>query len=473
MNTPCILLLAGLIANLANAQPALLPEQFAQRSTIHISEKAPYQQVILPVTVYQGLLSADLGDLRVFNGQGEVLPYAILRRETAAASSRTEQSVPFFPLLTPARKAGGMADVTVTVRQGTDGALVTVHQSDRVPAAAELVRGVVVDASQLKGSIRSLRLIGTASAIPFHTYTIESSQDLHHWRMLKHDAQLVRLEHDGQRIERDGAEWDSPADRYLRLLWADPQRAPAISAVLLAGIETRHDEPAHVWSGEIVPGNVKHGSVEYVLPGQMPLERLRINLQQINSLAPFTVQQPVIRRSRHRPGDEMVWESLAQNVAYRLESPQGEIRSPDLALHGSVAKRLRLVLDQRGGGLGEMPPTLQIGFVPHTLVFLARGQGPFQLVWGRNGMQRGDLPLAVLVPQKGDGSSLTAAVASLALPESSSPGRQAPPVKFGEKTEPTRPWVLWLILIGGLMLLGGMALALSRQLRQARQEGKS
>lgn len=471
MKVPCALLLAALFANAVKAEPAAVkPEQFAQRSSIHISEKGPYQQVILPIAVYQGLLSADLGDLRVFNGQGEVMPYAIRRPESAAASQRTEQSVPFFPLLTPAREGGEVADVAVTVRQGSDGTLVSVRQTAAAPATGEVIRGLVVDASQLKGSIRSLRLLGAASAMPFHAYTIETSQDLQHWRMLKRDAQLVRLAHAGQRIERDAAEWDSTADRYLRLLWADPQRAPAITAVLLAGVETHHDEPPRIWSEDIAPSAIQSGIHEYVLPGQLPLERLRINLPQINSLAPFAILQPVIRRGRHRHRDEMVWETLAQDVAYRLESPQGEIRSPEVALHGTVTKRLRLAFDQRAGGLGDTPPTLQVGFVPHTLVFLARGDGPFTLAWGANDLRRGDLPLATLMPGQGSGASLAAAVASLAPPESLPPEPATQGGKIGkEPASASSQWVLWLVLLGGLLVLGGMATALSRQLRQARQ----
>lgn len=471
MKAFCVLLLAALFANVANAQALVKPEQFAQRSTIHINEKGPYQQVILPIAVYQGLLAADLGDLRVFNGQGEVLPYAILRREAAAASHRTEQSVPFFPLLGPASKGGEVADVAVTVRQGSDGTLVSVRQSAAVPAAAEVVRGMVVDASQLKGSIRSLRLLGGTSTTPFHAYSIESSQDLQQWRMLKPDAQLVRLAHEGQRIERDGAEWDSPAERYLRLLWADPQRAPAIASVLLASVETRHDAPPRIWSGEIAPGTVQPGIYEYVLPGQLPLERLRINLPQVNSLAPFAIQQPAIRRGRHRHRDEPDWESLAQSVAYRLDTPQGEIRSPDVVLHGLVAKRLRLSLDQRAGPLGGTAPTLQVGFVPQAIVFLARGEGPFMLAWGANDLRRGDLPLATLMPGQDGSAPLQAAVASLETPQSQQGRAEMVEGKVERKAGAlSAKWVLWLVLLGGLLLLGGMAKALSRQLRQGAKQ---
>jgi hypothetical protein len=463
-------LLVALLGTSASAELAVKPTQFAFRSIIQINEKGPYQQVSLPLAVYQGLASPDLADLRVFNEKGEVMPYAIVPRESSVETRRSEQSVPFFPLHTPAGNGvngSGAGDIAVTIRQTGDGTLVSVRQSAATASPAELVHGLVLDASKLPGSVRSLRLVAASGTSPFHAYTIESSQDLQHWRMLKRDAQLVRLAHEGHRVDLDGAEWDVPADRYLRLLWAYPQRAPVISSVLLSSVERQQAAPQRIWSAEIRPSAVHGGDYEYVWTGQMPLEMLRINLPQINTLAPLAIQQPLIRSSRHRHRDELRWTTLAQSVVYRLESPQGEIRSPDIALHKSVANHLRLSLDQRAGKLGEAPPTLQIGFVPREIVFLARGAGPFVLAWGASGVQRVDLPLSTLLPEPAGQAQLPARQASLSLADDAAnePTTTAGKAVVAESGPASNKWILWLVLLTGLLILGGMARALTRQLR--------
>lgn len=461
-------LLVALLGTSASAELAVNPAQFAFRGVIHINEKGPYQQVSLPLAVYQGLASPDLADLRVFNEKGELMPYAIVPRESSVETHRKEQSVPFFPLHAPAGNGSGAGDIAVTIRQTGDGTLVSVRQSAASASPAELVHGLVLDASKLPGSVRSLRLIAESGTSPFHAYTIESSQDLQHWRMLKRDAQLVRLAHEGHRVDLDGAEWDVPADRYLRLLWADPQRAPVISAVLLSSVERQQAAPQRIWSAEIRPSAVHGGDYEYVWTGQMPLEMLRINLPQINSLAPLTIQQPLIRAGRLRHRDELRWTTLTQSVVYRLESPQGEIRSPDIALNELVVNRLRLSLDQRAGKLGEAPPTLQIGFVPREIVFLARGDGPFVLAWGASGIQRVDLPLSTLLPEHDGQAQLPARQASLSLAESTrnEPAATAGKAAAAESGTASSKWILWLVLLTGLLILGGMVRALTRQLRQ-------
>jgi hypothetical protein len=151
-------------------------------------------------------------------------------------------------------------------------------------------------------------------------------------------------------------------------------------------------------------------------------------------------------------------------VVYRLQAPQGEVRSADVTLHGAAANRLRLVMDARSGGIGNTPPTLQVGFVPHVLVFLARGAGPFVLAWGASGVAPGALPLSALMPGYDAAASLNAAPASLAPVAIVHTGPAAKPAP--EAPSPSSKWVLWAVLLGGLLVLGGMARSLIQQLRQ-------
>jgi Protein of unknown function (DUF3999) len=473
MKTLLALSLAALLATSATAQTPLRPEDFAYRSVVSLSGAGPFHQVALPLGVYEGVTSADLADLRVFNGQGEVLPYALLRSESQTVSRQIENTAPFFPLPTPGKDSLGAGDISVTVRQTADGSLVSVRQPAAKAEPGGIIAGVVIDASTVKGSVRSLRLITGASATPFNSFTIESSQDLQHWQVLKHDAQLVHLEHAGRRVDRDAVEWDSAAARYLRLLWDDPQRAPEIKSVSLGTVETSFNPPVRIWTAGMEPSAIQPGIYEYAWAGQMPLEKLRIDLPQVNTLAPLTIeylpekQRKTPRLGWHRHHEEQRWEELAQTVAYRLQAPQGEVKSADVTLDGAAANRLRLVMDARSGGIGNKPPILQIGFVPHVLVFLARGDGPFVLAWGASGVAPGALPLPALMPGYDGAASLKAATASL-LPLGIVQGRPAAPAgrAVAEASSSSTKWVLWAVLLGGLLVLGGMARSLIQQLRQ-------
>lgn len=464
--------LAFALVSPVGAESLLRPENFAHKSAITTGNGGPFYRFALPLEVYQGVTRADIGDLRVFNGRGEVVPYALLRVEAQAESRQTEHLVPFFPLPVATGASDGDADLSVTVRQTGDGTLVAVRRAPAAGKANGAVRGVVLDASKLQGGIRSLRLNVGPSALPFHAYVIESSTDLQHWRRLKGDAQLVRLSHDGHQVVNDKAEWGSNADPYLRVLWADPQQAPVIRSVHLGVVETSPGQPVEIWSAPLTPNASQTNVYEYLLPGKMPLEKLRINLPQINTLTPLNIQRrmDLAGRRPHRHRAEPYWETLSRPVVYRLQSPQGELRSPDIDLSGQVEERLRLVIDGRAGGIGGEAPTLQVGFVPHVLVFLARGEGPFVLAWGADGVNRGELPVSTLLPGYEGIHKLTATVATLSPAD---PEQLVKPAasKKGAASPESSKWVLWTVMLLGLLVLGGMARTLLRQLRKNPESG--
>ncbi|TMH09876.1 MAG: DUF3999 domain-containing protein, partial [Betaproteobacteria bacterium] len=77
------------------------------------------------------------------------------------------------------------------------------------------------------------------------------------------------------------------------------------------------------------------------------------------------------------------WWPLASANVYRLmRPPEGELRSGPMWLSGGVYPVLRVQTAGPISQLGPTPPTLRVGAHTRSLVFLARGPGPYRLVWG-------------------------------------------------------------------------------------------
>jgi hypothetical protein len=447
-----------------NAVPAVpKPADFTNHADIALGGPGPYHRVALPLVVYQGVQRADLGDLRVFNGKGEPVPHALLRSGSTVTQRTNEMPMPLFPIMARADRQGIDGDLALDVRRNADGTLISLRQSQPADPGT-LVRGVIVDASQAGRGLRFLRLKVGPAATPFHAFTIETSDDLLQWRMLKSDAQLVQLEHDGRRIEKNTAQWGSDAGKYLRIVWRDPAQAPAIQEVAVGLVSTEVEQPETVWSSPLVPVKSEANAFEYALPGHMPLERLRIELPEQNMLSPVTVLRPTVFRVHQR--EERRWQPIANAVVYRLQSPQGEIRSPDIVLGMPGESSLRLSFDGRSGTFGSTPPRLQVGFVPQELVFLARGNGPFSLAWGASGVHGAALPIATLVPNYVDDKQLSASPASLRIVGTPAVAQAA----AAAPAQALSKYALWAILVGGVIALAAMVLGLLRQMR--RQNGQ-
>jgi len=464
-----ILFTTGVLLSMAAfaQSPPPKPDAFAYHTGIELAANGgPFYQVVLPVPVYQGVQRQDLGDLRVFNAQGDVVPYTLIRAQSTSISQEKSVPVPLFPLTQTIAVQSADGAEALDVQRKPDGTLIAVPKNAKPSKEIALAQGAILDLSQIKETVRALHLETGTSAVPVHAFAIETSDDLQQWRSLVSNAQLVHLQQSGQVIEKDTFEWDGAAGKYLRIVWREPTQAPPLIGASVVTTQTSNNGPRMLWTAPIAATVSEANIYDFPIPAHLPLEQLRIGLPQINTLAPLQVQRYLAPSPQRQHG---AWQTIRSTVAYRLQSAQGDITSPDIELNAESVDRLRLAVDASGGGIGSTAPTLQVGFVPHILVFLARGQGPYTLAWGSKTIIDGSLPAATLLPNYSNDNLLNASQATLqaiaAMPEASLPVSE----KAQEKTS---KGLLWAVLVAGLLVLIGMVFTLLKQMRQAESTKK-
>jgi hypothetical protein len=454
----CMLVASGMQAT--QADDKLSPQSFAYHTQIDLpANGGPFYEFSLPLPVYQGSQSANLADLRVFNGQGEIVPHTLLHPQSTVTSHEQEAAVPVFPITQNRQVGDDKDDVAMDVQRKSDGTLVAVKHGKGAKEVA-VILGAVFDVSQIKDTVHALHLDANPTSTPFHAFSLETSDDLQQWRALLEDAQWVHLQQSGQVIDKNTFEWDGGAGKYLRIVWSDPNDAPTIKSASVQTIRTAVDNAHMIWTDPLKPEHVDGNRFDYPLAGQLPVEKLRIGLAQINTLAPLQVQNYLAPTANRQHAE---WTPVMQSVVYRLQSPKGEVVSPDLALTTTLSDRIRLVVDNNGGGIGNTPPTVQFGFTPETMVFLSRGNGPFTLAWGAHNMRDGSMPATTLLPNFTSEQEFHTSQASLQAiaPIIASDTKNSTP----EEGKTSKP-LLWGILGIGLLVLGAMALMLVKQMKQ-------
>jgi hypothetical protein len=130
---------------------------------------------------------------------------------------------------------------------------------------------------------------------------------------------------------------------------------------------------------------------------------------------------------------------------------------------GGRYSHLRL---QPAGGiaqLGQPAPSIRIAARPASLVFLARGAGPYRLAWGQT-TPAAALALSELMPGRSAGDALPELTARIA-PATAPPASAAPSSTASAPmpTVPARKLWLWGVLVAALGLLAAMAWTLLRQ----------
>lgn len=440
----------ALVLPSAVAGAAESPADFAYAMPITVAGQEALYQVELPAALYRGVAHADLRDLRVFNAEGEVVPYAIRPRAGRIVGKPSEPALPFFPLRSEAKQEIETVDVTVNKRP--DGTIVSIKSAAKGAARRAAVRGYLVDASQLKEPVRALHFEWKIPPDGFAgKVRIDGSDDLSRWNVIARDASLVSLEFGGHRLEQKHAEFAPQKHRYLRVSWPAGQKALELTGLrgeAVPGVI----EPQRAWVSvaAATPGK-KPGEYEYDLGGQFTFDRLRIELPQVNTVAQVQIL------ARGKPADE--WRTAATALVYRLLTDGNELKNPEIAASARGERYWLLRIDPKGGGIGAGTPVLHIGWIPQQLVFAARGGGPFQLAYGNHAAAAAAYSIASLIPGYDTAKELRVKPASLGEPLTlAGSKRLRAPVDY-------RKWALWGSLVLGVAVLGWMAYRLSRQLK--------
>ncbi|MBP8237301.1 MAG: DUF3999 domain-containing protein, partial [Pseudomonas sp.] len=413
-----------------------------------LSGEGPWYRLDVPMALHFAARYGDLRDLRVFNGEGQALAYALVAGQGESRDSQQEQAVKWFPLY--AEQGDSSATPSLRVQRSTSGTLIELRDESDSAAQPALLRGWLLDASASDEPLVRLQLDWEGGQEGFQRFSIEASDDLQDWQPWG-SGQLARLSFGDERVEQRQVELPGRKARYLRLLWQSPQQAPQLTAASLRSQRSDRVPAPLVWSQPLAATRSPDGEYQWQLPLALPLERLKVELTQANSLAPIRVSG--------RADSKGNWQSLAQGLLYRLPENGAEIRQDELSLPGWTVQQLRLQVDERGGGLGSEPPQVAVAVRATQLIFLQRGSPPYRLALGRAGAESAALPLTTLIPGYQPQRLQQLGTAEAQLPADS--------IKQQEQAAASdsnwKRWGLWLVLLVGVGLLALMAVSLLRR----------
>ena len=223
----CFLLLPGVVFA---AEPAL--DDFAHGFEITTDGSAAIYRVPLPAGVYSTVTRDDLGDVRVYNGEKQLVPHAIRRQEDTASTDTVWTDVPFFPL--PNEIATGSGRLDITVRD--DGSIVAIKLNER--AGGEQDDGTkryILDLSALKSNVDALEFtIISAERNYLKRAMLETSNDLNYWEPLMQNAALSSLQYAGHDLVKNRIDLTGAKPKYLRFTWQDEIKQIKITGVRAA-----------------------------------------------------------------------------------------------------------------------------------------------------------------------------------------------------------------------------------------------
>lgn len=440
------------------------PPQFAHAAPLALEAKGAIYALTLPAEVYRGLARRDLGDLRVLNGAGEEVPHALERLAATERTAGATLALAYFPVFAP---AGGQSEaVSMSVERRADGTLRAAIVSGDRRAAARGVVGYVIDASAASAALRQLRFdwpVGSEGGTL--DVRIEASDDLRSWRPAGSGPLLV-LRRGETVLERRTVDFAPVRAKYFRMSWRAGQGDPKLTGVTAQTVDASTDAQ-RAWLRFDGASGAKPGEYVFELPPSLPVDRLRFELPQQNTVvsAVLTTQDRPAGPERH----------VASAVLYRMEHGGEKLESPDLQIAATAEKRWLLRVDARGGGLGGGMPALNAGWLPHRLIFIARGDGPFQLVFGNADAASSAMAVTALVPGHASDKPVAALGAKLGAVATREIPALTPVVAardYVDQMDRKKLW-LWGSLLLAVLVIVGMAWRLTREMPAPGEPPKS
>ncbi|MBO9830926.1 DUF3999 domain-containing protein [Xanthomonas phaseoli] len=436
-----LLLLVPLLAQAADVR-----QDYRRQWPLQVTgSDAGLYQLTLDAAVYRIAHDAALRDVTVIDARGQELPTAWLPMDAAPAAAVRRQRLPLFAL--PAGAAPANGDLQLIAERDASGAVRRLEGRFATGAVAA-GRGVswLIDASALRDRPRALVLDWEGDMPVQAQVRVEGSDDLRDWRVLASNAMVMALDNQAQRLQQRRIALDDGA-RYLRLVTASGA-LPALR-VVEAELEGIAMSTPPQWLD--LPGTTQDAALVYALPGRFPISQLDVGGSQAEAVEWIVAS---------RDSDDAPWLQRAGPwLAYRLGQGAAAASPPQLLSAPVRDRQWRLVAAQ---GRSTAVPTLRVGYRPERLMFLAQGQPPYALVAGSARAQRTDAPLGAMLQalRRERGAQWQPAQASLAAQAQPLAGDAA--LQAAATPRDWKRWLLWGLLVGGALLVGGFAVSLLR-----------
>lgn len=463
----------------AASAPSDTPQDYRYQMTLKSAGQQGVVSLRLPKDVYLNARSPALNDLRLFDANGNKVPFSLYLPAVQSHLQRNTTPVIAFPVLADKAPAAGN-QLELDFQTTANGSLLSVKtkgeqkKSGTKPGLQSLIMdlqpalssgGTTGNGGNTKPLIDGLRFTLPASISNYSAQVwLEASDDLQHWDTIG-TAELAWLQNSETRtLANDKLEFEPRRFRYARLSWrkGEPVEFTAITAQTVTQIA---NAPA-TDTMEIQPqaGKEEHDLL-YRAALAIPVESLNLQFVEPNIVFPASIGSYQELPSK-KPGVATTWRfvPLQQATFYQIRQNDKQRHSGEIVL--PVTHNAEWVI--RPQGPTSSKPVMHISWQPASLIFVTSGQPPYQLAFGRDNIGSAAMELSQVAPdfsiaelQKLEQLN-PGPLQQNAAPGNSSPSEAAATAASAKQ----RMWLLWGVLGLGVLVLGGMAWNLVKQMKR-------
>jgi hypothetical protein len=474
----CTYLIAGGALAAAPAPPDR-PQDYGWSMPVQVPAGAGIVQLTLPREVYLHASSASLADVRLFDGDGKRLAYALSAPPAQSATQRSNIPARIFPV-TGAPITGDDLQ-GIEIRTADDGRLLSVSTRAGTAATTAALQALILDLGKQTQDkrIAALRFTPPARTDNYSAQVLlEVSDDLKQWDAIGTTTLNWLSNSDTQTLANDSIAFAPRAFRYARLSWqaGEPLAFAAITAQAVSETDIAPPRASVVLQG--VPGKQNY-EWRYATPIAIPADSLALQFTQSNVVLPvalgvyrqdnYVPRHRLHLRQQARPAQGEYFDTLLSTTFYRIGLDGKERISGELAMPVTQTAQWVLQTSTEHPLSAGNAPALRLGWTPATVVLLASGKPPYQLAFGKRDAASVAQPLSQVAP--GFRADELLALKTVSTGPLQVNGGAAP-APVASDSAPWRLAALWAALLLGVGVLGFFAWRLLAQMKQEQTDQK-
>lgn len=440
----CVLL--GIAGTAISSEETNMKESlmdYAAGVMLETSTTAPWYRVALPQEAYQNTRWPDLRDIRIFNQQGDPVPFALVAQKMPSVTPE-EVNLRLFSLdASPvAQHQRAQANSNSVVLRTKNNIEILLPDNEN-KAANQSYLLMLPEGRKEPFSLAQLRLNWPVPSGNWQgKATVYVSDNLRDWRVVQKETPLMDLTGDKDHLKIDTLTSDlllSPTGNCYLLVILSAQSSPLVlsGATAIANREIPQTERI------VVNARGQRISDEEAIwqwPQPQPLTSLHFELTS-GSVLPVELAW---RRSEKEP-----WQVLTKTMLYHLDDKHSE----DTPLSGQWVEAIRLTtINAR---LPEVLPQLSGTRDSYQLLFNAQGKEPYMLAWGNGAATKADIAPDKLIPPSLGKSQEIENLPQATAGESIILGGETrlTATSAGEQQNQWKVWLVWGVLISGVAVL--------------------
>jgi Protein of unknown function (DUF3999) len=407
------------------------PSAYSLRLPLGPVGDAPVQRFSVPTQALIASQSPQMSDVRVFDGNGRLVPMARIDNQLPALE---ETTLPAQPIL-GSNVTQNATGVALGIDQQGRVQIVPVDGAVSSDVKTTKVVGALFDARGQTGFAERLSLTITTPEGQPVTLTVEASEDLKTWSALG-DRVIYRRPGEGSVSRDEVVELRGPlkGNTQLRVTWRSD--TPLLAPIVLGKAALASRRAAIAMNKSVtanLPPLLDGYMLEFAVPFVTPIQTIAIDVKGGEGLLPVTI---LGRNNKEEP-----WTLLGQGSASKGAAP--------IKLNGQSKAVIRIEADRRTSGF-TASPVIRFGLASPQIAFVTTGTPPFTFAAGRASAPDVFLSLQSIMPA---GIAATIPEASI-LDSAIGPITLSP---FADGSASWRSLILWAILLGVTLLLAGIS----------------